>query len=171
MVSRSDKVKIVLIVVSVLLLLACCIVAVLIIDSRLSVNPGTGSDNDVTFLFFFVLGCIFFPRAWHSYIVERRKKPTVVWYQRLNLVLCLIGLVSGLLFGSSVLQKWTLFVSMNNIAQYQSSMLVGDSWLLVIVNFIAIIVWVILLIVLVHQGVKRRKQRDVVATSDNKSEE
>jgi len=103
------------------------------------------------------VGSIFFPGALRRYRAGRKGERTIPWYQRIDLILCLIGLVFGLMFALSLVQKWVWSVLMNNTAPP----MVNERSL----NILAVAVtsvdlcWIALIGVLFFQMVKQIKQR------------
>ena len=88
-------------------LLFVSIVAVFLMNVRYAINPW--NIGEIGLLWCFLIGCIASPRAfWHYRIEKRRGERRNAWYRYPDLVLCLLGLVSGLLVALSVIQNWIL---------------------------------------------------------------
>lgn len=68
-------------------------------------------DRKLELFWFFLVGCLFFPNVFHRYRVLRRRERTIPWYRRFDLTLCLIALVSGLLFATIAIQQWVIFLT------------------------------------------------------------
>ena|SRR5258708_40197661 len=105
---RVETRKVVLMIGLGVALLIICLAVVFVIDTHLSLDPWR--DDDVEMLWFFLVGSIFFPGALRRYRADRRAERKVPWYRRPDLLLCLIGLVSGPVFALSLVQKWFVFV-------------------------------------------------------------
>ena len=135
-------------------LLLICIGIVFVIDAHFSLDPW--GDGDVEALWYFLVGSIFFPGALRRYRAGRQGERKVPWYHRLDLILCLIGLVFGLVFALSVVQKWVDSVLMSN-----TSPVVGEGSLIALAIAVTAVnlCWIALVILSVYQMIKQIKQR------------
>jgi hypothetical protein len=131
---------------------------VFVIDTHLSLDPWR--DGDVEMLWFFLVGSIFFLGALRRYRADRRAERKVSWYRRPDLLLCLIGLVSGSVFAVSLVQKWYVFVFIKGIGSTHAPVF-NKSLLLAlgIALFTVYFCWTALLTVLIYQAIKRNTQR------------
>lgn len=68
-------------------------------------------DRKLELLWLFLIGCLLFPNVFHRYRTLRRRERTIPWYRCLDLTLCLLALVSGLLFATIALQQWVIFLT------------------------------------------------------------
>lgn len=119
---------------------------VYVIDTYLALNPW--NNNDVQSFACFLAGIIFFPGALRRYRVERQSEHKVPWYQRIDLILCLIGLLFGPFFALSIIDRRLEFLLFNGViidnrvfialAILQSIIGVGQLALLMLVIYRAI---------------------------------
>ena len=164
---RVETRKVVLMICLGVALLLICIAVVFAIDVHFSLDPW--SDGEVEMLWFFLVGSMVFPGALRRYRAGRQAERKVPWYRRPELILCLIGLVSGLMFAVSVVQKWVWSVSTSNLGPSQPVIDLGLSQPLIIanghLNVLAIatatidLCWFALVIVLIFQALKQNQQR------------
>lgn len=147
---RSDKKKIALMIGLGAALLGLCIAVVYVIDTHFSLNPW--GDGDVEMLWYFVVGGIFFPGALRRYREGRQAEPKVPWYRHLDLILCLVGLVSGLAFILSVVQKWVESVLASAIVDQIYLTVLGLALVAVYTS------WLALFILFIVQVIKQNKQ-------------
>src|SRR5579859_6485439 len=137
------------------ILLLLSLAVVFIIDTHFSLDPW--ADEDVDTLCYFLMGCIFFPGALRRYRAGRRTEPNISWYQRLDLVACLIGLVFGPMFALSVVQKWIDSLFMLEppppILSHINFTALGIAWI------ILTICWISLLILFLYQTIKQKWPR------------
>ncbi len=138
-------------------LLIICFAGVFVIDTHFSLDPW--NDGDVGALWYFLVGCMFFPGALHRYQAGRQAERKVPWYHRLDLILCLIGLVFGLVFALSVVHKWVWSLFMSDSGPSHSPA-VSEASLraLDIAVIIVNLCWIALVIVLFYQMIKQIKQ-------------
>jgi hypothetical protein len=87
-------------------LLLVSIVVVFFINVPYALNPWNIAE--ITLLWCFFISCIVFPKALWHYRTERRLGARNAWYRYPDLVLCLLGLVSGMLITLSIIQNWIL---------------------------------------------------------------
>lgn len=135
-------------------LLLICVAIVFVIDTHFSLNPW--SDGNVEALWYFLIGCILLPGALRRYRAGRQGEQKVPWYRRLDLILCLIGLVFGLVFALSVVQKWVESVLMSTNFPIIST---GDLTALAIAWIVITLCWVALVVLLFFQMFKQIKSR------------
>jgi uncharacterized protein YacL len=150
---RIEKRKFALVIGLGVVLLLICIAVVFVIDTHFSLNPW--GDGDVEALWYFLVGSMFFPGALRRYRAGRQAERKVPWYHRLDLILCLIGLVFGLVFAESVVQKWFEFDLIHGIGSTHSPVFVA----LVIALITVYSCWIALVILLFSQMIKQIKQR------------
>jgi hypothetical protein len=150
---RVETRKVVLMIGLGIALLLICIGVVFVIDTHFSLDPW--GDGDVGALWYFLVGSIFFPGALRRYRAGRQRERKVPWYHRLDLILCLIGLVCGLVFALSVVQKWVESILMRN-----NSPVIGEGSLAVLAIAVSTVTfcWIALVILLFYQMIKQIKQ-------------
>lgn len=153
---RIEKRKIALMISLGIALMLLCLGVVFVIDTHFSLDPW--SDGDTEILWCFLLGSIFFPGALRRYRAGKQGERKVPWYHRLDFILCLIGLVSGLMFALSVVQKWVESVLMS-----ADSPVIGEGSLtaLLIVMIIVDLCWIALIILLLSQMIKQIRQQKI----------
>ncbi len=120
--------------------------------------PSTsGSGLESSFFAFFFLGSIFFPGRLKKYREARRDGSKVTWYQRLDLLLCLMGVSAGPCFILSVVHRWFEFV-LNNEAVSSSAMQSILRWMtgVAIALIFCIVLWLALIVLVLIQGIKQR---------------
>lgn len=142
-------------------LLLICIAVVYVIDMHFSLDPW--GDGDVNALWSFLVGSLLFPGAFRRYRAGRQAERKVHWYQRLDLLMCLIGLAFGLVFAESVWQKWFEFNLIHDTAS-------TDSWFYVAMVIALIAVyscWIFLIILLFYQAIKQSMQSKKDPSSNN----
>lgn len=155
---RIEKRKVPQIVGLMVVLIIISIAIVMVIDAHFALDPW--GDGDVTMLWYFLMGSIFFPGALRRYRVARQAEQKVSWYHRPDLILCLIGLVSGLIFALSVVQKWFEFVFINDTGSPHSvAFTEGFLLALVIIRVVLYLCWIGLLIVLICYTINQSRQR------------
>jgi len=137
-----------------MLLLLICMAIVFVIDTHFSLDPW--SDGDIGALWYFFVGCIFFPGALRRYRTDRQGERKVPWYRRLDLIFCLIGLVLGLEFALSVVQKWVESVLMSNNSRVIGT---GSVTALDIALITVTLCWIALTLLLFFQMIKQNKQQ------------
>lgn len=138
-------------------LLLVCIAVVFVIDVHFSLDPW--GDGDVEMLWYFLVGSMFFPGALRRYRAGRQAERKVPWYHRLDLILCLIGLVSGLVFAVSVVQKWVWSVLTSDIGPPHPLIVTeGHLRTLAITMTIIYLCWIAMVILLIYQALKQMKQ-------------
>jgi hypothetical protein len=154
---RTDTRKLVLAIGLGAALLILCIAAHLIIDAHFSSDPR--SDMDAEMLWFFLVGSVFFPGALRRYRAGRQAEQKIPWYRRLDLILCLGALVSGLVFALSVVQKWFEFVLIQGIGSTSSPVFSeGRLEALTIALLASYGCWIALLLLFIYQALKQRKK-------------
>lgn len=149
---RIEKRKAALIVGFGIALLLICIGVVFVIDTRFSLDPW--GDGDVEALWYFLMGCLFFPGALRRYRAGRQGERKVPWYHRLDLIGCLIGLIFGFVFALSVVQKWVASVLMTSNSPAVSE---GSLTILAIAMIAVNLCWIALVILLLYQMIKQIK--------------
>ena len=159
--SRIDKRKFALMIGLGVALLLICIAVVFIIDTHFSLDPW--GDGDVEALWCFLVGSMFFPGALRRYRAGRQAERKVRWYQRLDLLACLIGLAFGLVFAESVVQKWFEFDLIHGIGSTHSPVFVA----LVIALITVYSCWIALVILLIYQAIKQNMQPKKDPASNN----
>lgn len=135
-------------------LMGICFGVVFVIDTHFSLDPW--NDSDVEALWYFLVGCIFFPGALRRYRAGRQGEPKVPWYHRLDLIGCLIGFAFGLEFILSGVRKWMWSLLMNDM----HSPIVNEGSLraLDMAILMVILCWIILVLFLFYQKIKQIKQ-------------
>jgi hypothetical protein len=104
---QIDAKKTVLLIGSSGALLLVSIAVLFLINAHFGLNPW--NVGEIGLLWCFLIGCMVFPRALHHYRREKRRgERSIAWYRYPDLVLCLLGFVSGLLFLLSLIQEWIL---------------------------------------------------------------
>ena len=151
--SRIDKRKFALMIGLGVALLLICLAVVFIIDAHFSLDPW--GDSDVEALWCFLVGSLFFPGALRRYRAGRQAERKVPWYHRLDLIACLIGLVLGLVFAESVVQKWFEFDLFHGTGSTSSPVFVALGIALITVS----LCWITLVILFIYQALKQNKQR------------
>ena len=155
---RVETRKVVLMIGLGVALLIISLAVVFVIDTHLSLDPWRGGD--VEMLWFFLVGSIFFPGALRRYRADRQAGRKGPWYRRPDLLLCLIGLVSGLVFAVSVVQKWFVFVFIKGIGSTHPPVFAQGLLLaLGMALFTVYLCWIALLTVLIYQAIKHNTQR------------
>lgn len=156
--SRIDKRKFVLLIGLGVALLLICLAVVFIIDAHFSLDPW--GDGDVEALWYFLVGSIFFPGALRRYRAGRQAERKVPWYHRLDLILCLQGLVFGLVFALSVVQKWVWSVLTSDIGPSHSPVFGEGSLIALAIAMTTVsLCWIALFILFIYQAIKQNKQR------------
>jgi hypothetical protein len=149
---RIDKRKRAFMIGLGVVILLICIAAVFVIDTHFSLDPW--GDGDVEALWYFLVGSMLFPGALRRYRVGRQAERKVRWYQRLDLLLCLIGLAFGLVFAESVAQKWFEFDLIHGISSTHS-----PAYVALVVALITVYSCLLaLVIVLIYQAIKQNRQ-------------
>jgi hypothetical protein len=104
---QTDAKKTVLLIGSSGVLLLVAIAVVFLINAHFGLRPWNAGE--IGLLWCFLIGCMVFPRALHRYRREKRRgERRIAWYRHSDLVLCLLGFVSGLLFILSLFQELVL---------------------------------------------------------------
>lgn len=133
-------------------LLFISIAVVYAIDTHFSLNPW--GDGDIEWLWYFLLGIIFFPGAFRRYRAGRQTEPRIPWHHRVDLMLCLLGLVFGLTFALSVVQKWINSLLMSGV--------VIDNRIFTVMAIVLSAVdlcWIVLFILLIYRAIKQSQLR------------
>lgn len=151
---RIEKRKIALMISLGIALMLLCIAVVFVIDTHFSLDPW--GDGDVEVLWYFLVGSIFFPGALRRYRAGRQGERKVPWYHRLDLILCLIGLVFGPVFALSVVQK-----QVDSVLMSYNSPGVGEGSLTALAIAVTTVdlCWIALFLLFLYQGVKQNLQR------------
>jgi hypothetical protein len=151
---RRDTRKFVLMISFGVVLFILCAAVVFVIDTHFSLSPW--GDEDATMLFYFVCGCIFFPGAFRRYKAGRKAEIKISWYRRPDFILCLVGLVSGLIFALSVLQKWVEYVLLHDdfVPFPLGRNFFTAEAIAIAVTYLS---WLALLILFIYQGVKQKR--------------
>lgn len=159
---QVEKRTMVLIISLGIVLMLICIGVVFVIDTHFSLDPW--GDDDVEVLWYFLMGSIFFPGALRRYRAGRQGEQKVPWYQRLDLILCLIGLVFGPVFALSVVQK-----QVDSVLMSYNSPGVGEGGLTALAIAVTTVnlCWIALFLFFLYQGVKQnlRRKKDPPSTT------
>lgn len=151
---RIEKKKVALIIGLGVALMFICMGVVFVIDTHFSLDPW--SDGGVEALWYFLIGCIFFPGAFRRYRAGRQGEQKVPWYHRLDLLLCLTGLALGPAFALSVVQK-----QVDSVLKSSNSPIIGEGTLtaLSIAVLSVHLCWIALFLLFLYQGVKQNLKR------------
>ena len=154
---RTDTRKLVLAITLGTVLLILCIAAALIIDTHFSSDPRY--DDEAEMLWYFLVGSVFFPGVLRRYRAGRQAEQKIPWYRRLDLILCLGSLVSGLVFALSVVQKWFEFVLIHGIGS-TPSLVFGEGRLEALMIALTAFYgcWIALLLLFIYQALRQRKK-------------
>lgn len=121
----------------------------------------TNADSAGTYLAMFILGVIFFPSALRRYRMARREGIKVAWYQRLEILLCMYGLLSGPFCLLSLWLRWAEFMTANNLT-LSGPLLFGNGNVRAMagVDFVLSGSWLAFMILLLYQGFKWKKRQE-----------
>ncbi len=151
---RVETRKVILMIGFGIALMLICVAVVFVIDTHFALDPW--GDGDIEVLWYFLIGSMFFPRALRRYRAGRQTELKVPWYRRVDLILCLIGLVFGPTFALSVVQKWVEFVLMNdNVMVFSEGGLRALDVAVITVN----LCWIALTILLFYQMIRQIKHQ------------
>lgn len=101
---RAKKVALLIGLIAVFLVVSIAVVFAIDVHA----HTVTWNDRRIELLWFFLVGCLFFPGVLHRYRTLRQRERNIPWYRRFDLTLCLLALVSGLLFAIIVIQELTV---------------------------------------------------------------
>lgn len=89
-------------------ILLCMSIAVIsLINTHFWIHPFNVAE--IVLFWFFLIGCVIFPNAFRRYQTEReRRERKDAWYHYPGLIICLLGLLSGLLVTLSIIHTWIL---------------------------------------------------------------